>query len=230
MKLIASLLAVISFPALALTFTTEDTPPYNFQKGGAITGSATDILNEMMKRTGIKAGISVYPWERAYKMGLEDKDTCVYSTTRTEPREKLFKWVGPLTDNNWVMFAKADSKISAKSLADVKQYKIGGYQGDALSVYLKGEGYKVDEAMHDEQNVKKLEAGRIEVWGSSSRGGPWLAKQAGVKIKPLFTFKETQMYLACNKSVSDDQIARMNDAIKAMRADGSTDKIFKKYE
>lgn len=231
MKLYAALLSLFIVPlsAQALTFTTEDSPPQNFSKGGAISGFSYDILTEALKRTGLKASISLLPWERAYKMGLEDKDTCVFSTTRTEQREKLFKWVGPLSSNNWVMFAKADSPISIKSLDDAKPYKIAGYQGDATSIYLKEKGFKVEETTNDEQNAKKLDAGRIDLWAAGSDSAPWLARNAGTKVKPLFTFKETQLYLACNKTVGDDVVGKMNDAIKAMKADGTTDKIYKNY-
>ena len=231
MKFYAALLSLLIAPlsAQALTFTTEDAPPQNFSKGGTVTGFSVDIINEMMKRSGVKATISLLPWERAYKMGLEEKDTCVFSTTRTEQREKLFKWVGPLSNNNWVIFAKADSTISIKSLDDAKPYKIGGYQGDATSIYLKEKGFKVEETTNDEMNVKKLDAGRIDLWAAGSDSGPWLARNAGTKIKALNTFKETQIYLACNKSVGDDVVGKMNDTIKGMKTDGTMDKIYKNY-
>lgn len=232
MKLVSLLLGAVALPATAsLTFTTEEYPPYNFSTDGGktVVGSSSDILRETLKRAGLEASFSILPWERAYRMGQEDKDTCVYSTTRTEAREKLFKWVGPLADNNWVVFAKVDSIISAKSLDDIKQYKIAGYRGDATAVFLKEKGMKVEEADNDEQNAKKLGAGRIDLWAAGSLVGPWVAKKASVAIKPLLTFKEAQLFLACNKSVADDQIQKMNDAIKAMRADGSVEKIYKRY-
>ena len=232
MRLIALLLtATFSLPAVALTFTTEDFPPFNFSPDGGktVSGSATDILREAMKRTGLQASISLMPWERAYKMGQDDKNTCVFSTTRTEAREPLFKWVGPLVDNNWIIFAKSDSPIAGKALDDVKQYKIGGYRGDAAALFLKEKNMKVEEADNDDQNVRKLGAGRIDRWIAGSLAGPWIAKKAGVPIKPLFTVKETQMYLACNKGVADDVTKKLNDAIKAIRSDGTAEKIYKSY-
>lgn len=217
--------------AYALTFTTESSPPYNFSKdnGKTIVGSATEVVQEMLKRTGMQATISLYPWERAYKMGLDEKDTCVYSTTRTEEREKLFKWVGPLATNNWTLFAKADSKLALSKLEDAMPYKIGGYQGDAKAVFLKDKGYKLEETISDTQNVQKLEAGRIDLWASGSQDGPYIASQQNIKIKPLLSFKDAQLYLACNKSIPDDQIAKMNAAIAAMAKDGTVENIVKKY-
>ncbi len=232
MRLILALLSLVSVQAGALTLTTEDYPPFNFSTDGGktMTGSATDVMKEVLKRTGINASIVLYPWERAYKSAQDDKDTCVYSATRTEAREKLFKWVGPLAADSWVLYAKGDSTITAKSLDDVKQYSIGGYQGDAKAVFLKAKGLKLDETMKDEQNVKKLEAGRIDLWAASSSVGPWVAKNNNVKIKPIVTFQDVQLYAACNLGMPDADIAKMNEAVKAIKADGTLDKFMKAYQ
>ena len=218
--------------ASALTLTTEDYPPFNFSADGGktMTGSASEVMNEVLKRTGIKATMSIYPWERAYKAAQDDKETCVFSATRTEAREKLFKWVGPLAADSWTLYAKPDSTITAKTLDDVKKYTIGGYQGDAKAIFLKGKGLKVDETMKDEQNVKKLDAGRIDLWAASSSVGPWVAKNNNVKIKPIISFQDVQLFAACNLAMPDADIAKMNDAIKAIKSDGTYDKILKNYQ
>ena len=227
-----AMLLLISAQAAALTLTTEEYPPYNFSTDGGktITGSTTDVMNEVLKRTGIKATKAVYPWQRAYRMALDDKETCVYSATRSVAREKLFKWVGPLAPDSWVLFAKADSTIHASTLDDVRKYKIGGYQGDAKAAYLKERGFSLDEAVNEEQNIRKLDAGRIDLWAASTAVGPWTAKNLGVKIKPVLTFKEVQMYAACNLSMPDADIAKMNEAIKAIKSDGSMDRFLKAYQ
>jgi polar amino acid transport system substrate-binding protein len=232
MKWIVALLSLVTVNAGALTLTTEEYPPFNFSKDGGktITGSATDVMNEVLKRTGIKATISLYPWERAYQSALDDKNTCVYSATRTEAREKLFKWVGPLASDSWTLYAKADSPITAASLDDVKKYSIGGYQGDAKAIFLKEKGLKLEETMKDEQNVKKLDAGRIDLWAASSSVGPWLAKSLGVKLKPVVAFKDVQLYAACNLGMADADITKMNEAVKAIQADGTLDKFIKAYQ
>lgn len=232
MKWLLAVLSLVSVQAGALTLTTEDYPPFNFSTDGGktMTGSASDVMNEVLKRTGIKATMSLLPWERAYKSAQDDKDTCVFSATRTEAREKLFKWVGPLASDSWTLYAKPDSTISAKTLDDVKQYTIGGYQGDAKALFLKGKGLKVDETMKDEQNVKKLDAGRIDLWAASSSVGPWVAKNNNVKIKPIVSFQDVQLYAACNLGMADADIAKMNEAVKAIKADGTLDKFTKAYQ
>ncbi|MFC4159825.1 substrate-binding periplasmic protein [Chitinimonas lacunae] len=224
-----ALLSALALPALALNLTTEDYPPYNMTQGGKVGGLATEIVEEMAKRAQVPVKIGLFPWERAYNMAQSDPDTCVYSTTRTPQREALFKWVGPLVNNDWVLYAVDNAKPIAK-IEDAKNAKIGGYRGDAIAVFLKENGYKVEETTNDSQNPEKLKAGRIDYWATGKQLGAYLAKQKGITgIKPILTFKETQMYLACGKSVPDATITKLNDALKAMQGDGTMDKINKKY-
>ena len=217
--------------AAALTLTTEEYPPFNYSADGGktIVGSSSELLREALRRSALQATITLYPWQRAFNMALRDKDSCVYSTTRTAAREKRFKWVGPLADSTWVLFARADSPIQASTLAELKPFRIGGYQGDAKAAFLKAQGLTLDEAVNEEQNIRKLDAGRIELWAATSEYGPWYARKFGVGIKPVLVFQHVQMYAACNPAVPDDDIARLNDALEAMRQDGSFDRIMSRH-
>lgn len=226
----ASLLASASAFAGPLIITTEDAPPFNYTTDGGktISGFATETVNEMFKRANVPYKTTLYPWVRAIEMAKTEKDTCVYSTTRTEEREKSFAWVGPLAPNNWVMFAKADSNITLSSLEDARKYKVGGYKGDAISLFLQAEKFKVDEAINDEQNIQKLDAGRIELWAAGALGGPFQAKKMNIKVKPLLTFKKAEFYLACNLAVDPAVIKKLNATLQDMVKDGTFDKINKK--
>ena len=51
-----------------------------------------------------------------------------------------------------------------------------------------------------------------------------------IQIKPVLSYNEVQMYTACNLSVPDADIAKMNEAIKAIKADGSYDRFIKAYQ
>lgn len=225
------LLSVSSSFAAGLTIYTEDSPPFQFTKDGKITGVASDVFSAMMAKSGVEHTHEMVPWKRAYEGAKDIANTCVYSTTETESRMPLFKWVGPIVSNDWVVMATNESAVKATKLEDLKGLTIGGYNGDAVAEFLKKEGYKVDEAANDQQNVKKLAGGRIDVWATSDVVGPYLAKVEGVSnLKKLFTFKSTVMSLACNKSVSDEIIGKLKAALKAIEADGTIAKIKANYK
>ena len=48
-------------------------------------------------------------------------------------------------------------------------------------------------------------------------------------MKPIISFKEVEFYAACNPSIPDADINKMNAAIKAIQADGTLDRISKAY-
>lgn len=218
--------------AQGLTLTTEESPPFNYSLDGGktVVGSATQAIHELFKRANMGYTISLYPWVRAYKMAQTEADTCVFSTTRTEEREKSFVWVGPVALNSWVLFALADSSIKLETLEDARKYTIGGYRGDALTLFLKEQKFSIDEAYYDEQNAKKLSGGRIALWATGIQTGPFFADKLKVQIKPLLRFRKTELYLACNTAVAPETIAKLNAALLTMTKDGTTAKIFKQYQ
>jgi polar amino acid transport system substrate-binding protein len=215
-----------------LHLNTEDYPPFNYVDPGTrkVTGISVDILAEALRRTAITGTMTVLPWQRAYAEALGNADTCVFSTTVTDERKPLFKWVGPLTTNDWTLFARADSTIALKTLDDAKPYRIGGYQGDAAGEFMKSGGFTVDAATRDELNPAKLDAGRIDLWVTGKLVGPYYAKSQGiVGLKQVFTINHEDLALACNKGVPDATITALSMAVDAMKADGTAAGIEAKY-
>lgn len=215
-----------------LLITTEDAPPYNYTTDGGktIVGSATEAVQEIFKRAGVSYKIAMYPWVRALEMAKSEKDTCVYSTTRTEEREKQFAWVGPIAPDNWMLFAKADSTIKLNSIDDARKYRVGGYRGDAVTLYLQEQKFAIDEAANDDQTAQKLDAGRIDLWATGNLTGPFVASKMKTKIKPLITIKKAELYLACNNGVAPATINKLNASLQTMVKDGTMEKINKKYQ
>ncbi|MFZ6692514.1 substrate-binding periplasmic protein [Undibacterium sp. SXout20W] len=218
----------------AETLVTEDNPPFNIVnfKTGEITGIATEKVQELMRRADEKYTISAYPWSRAVQMTQNNSDTCAFSTTRTPGRENLYKWIGPLIKNNWVIFARADDTRHPKNIDDLRTYVIGSYRNDAKAEYFSLKGIDTDLANADADNPRKLIAGRFDFWASGELHGMELLKQQGLTklIVPLFTFNQVDMYLACNLSMAQEKVDKWNMILKNMEKDGTSSAIEKKYK
>jgi polar amino acid transport system substrate-binding protein len=219
--------------AAAFKIMTEDYPPFNFQQDGKLTGLATEVVQEIAKRIGHPTDIELLPWARGYGLIQQQDGMILYSMTRTEEREGLFKWVGPIASNKWVFFGKKGSGITLASLADAKKVgKVGTYKDDAAEMFLKAEGFtNLDSVVDDLQNVPKLMAGRINLWIVGELQGIHKAKAKGVndQLEKLLDVKDTQLYIAFSKKTADSDIAQWQKALDAMKADGSYDAIVKKY-
>ncbi|EXF91304.1 amino acid ABC transporter substrate-binding protein [Pseudomonas fluorescens HK44] len=225
-------------PGTDLVLLTENFPPYNMAKNGKnfaqennINGIAVDIVREMFKRAEITYSLTLrFPWERIYKLALETPGYGVFVMARLPDREKLFKWVGPIGPDDWIMLAKADSKITLESLAQARKYKIGAYKGDAIAETLAKQGLKPIVVLRDQDNAKKLVNGQIDLWATGDPAGRYLARQDGVTgLKTVLRFNSAQLYLALNKDVSDEIVARLQAALDQLRKEGVVDDIMARY-
>lgn len=222
----------------SLVLLTENFPPYNMAKNGKnfaqdenIHGIAVDIVREMFKRADISYSLTLrFPWERIYKLALENPGYGVFVMARLPEREKLFKWVGPIGPDDWIMLAKADSKIALESLEQARQYKIGAYKGDAIAETLAKQGLKPIVVLRDQDNAKKLVNGQIDLWATGDPAGRYLARQDGVNdLKTVLRFNSAELYLALNKDVPDDVVVRLQKALDELRKEGEVDAIMARY-
>lgn len=211
----------VAQPALAadIRLVTEEYPPFNLTHNGKIAGLATDLVEATFHKAGISYTLEMLPWARAYSMAETTPGTCVYSTTETPERKDKFLWVGPLVNNDWVLMGRAVGSPAVSKLEEAKPYTIGGYNGDALALFLEQQGYKVELSPRDDLNPAKLANGRIDFWATGSESGPYLAQQMGITgLKAVATFKNTVMSLACNKGTDAAIVAKLQAGLDAVRA------------
>jgi polar amino acid transport system substrate-binding protein len=219
--------------ARAVTIVSSENAPfaYTAKGGGKVVGVSTELLAEAFSRAGLLATVEIYPWARAYMMAKNLPETCVFPLTRLAEREASFRWVGPLSSNKWVLFARSDFQGEISQLSDAGRYAIGGLIDDGPSVFLKAQGLTVDLAGDNHANVRKLVLGRVQLWATGLERGRILAEEMGVReLKPVFLIKEVAHYMACEPSISSKTIDGLNKALDSMRADGAAKRIMDRYE
>jgi polar amino acid transport system substrate-binding protein len=222
----------------SMVLLTENFPPYNMAVNGKnfaqeenIEGIAADIVREMFKRAGISYSMTLrFPWERIYKITLEQSGHGVFVMARLAERENLFKWVGPIGPDDWILLAKANSRIKLDNIEQARRYKIGAYKGDAIAVHLSKQGLKPVVALRDQDNAKKLMDGQIDLWATGDPAGRYLARQEGVTgFKTVLRFNSAELYLALNKDVPDEIVRKLQHELDQMRAEGFVDEAMGRY-
>ncbi|MBN2979342.1 substrate-binding periplasmic protein [Pseudomonas lactucae] len=221
-----------------LVLLTENFPPYNMAKNGKnfakdenIEGIAVDIVRETFKRAGISYNLTLrFPWERIYKLALEKPGYGVFVMARLPDREALFKWVGPIGPDDWVLLAKADSTLKLDDLEHARGYRIGAYKGDAIAESLEKQGLNPVVVLRDQDNAQKLLDGQIDLWATGDPAGRYLARQVGVTgLRTVLRFNSAQLYLALNKEVPDELVTKLQAALDELRKDGRVDEIMANY-
>ncbi len=217
---------------------TENFPPFNmavddknFARDDGIDGISADIVREMFKRAGIDYTLSLrFPWDRLYRLTLDKPNYGLFSTTYTDERKPLFKWVGPLAKTGWVLLAAPGSTLKVPSLKEAGKYTIGAYKNDAVSQHLESQGMTPINALRDQENVKKLTGGKIDLWATTDPVGRYLAKQEGVGgLTTVLRFNDAELYLALNKDTPDEVVERLQKALDELRAEGFIEDITGNY-
>lgn len=221
-------------PSARLEYITEDFPPYNFKgDDGDAHGLNVDLLVEMFKEMGASKGrpdIKIQPWARGYRAAQEKgKINVLFSTTRTEARESLFKWVGPLSEatNALITLKGNPHNVVINSDADFANYKYGAIRDDIGELKLKEAGVTSKQITHGANFpalVKMLNAKRVQAISYNATVGLWLIKQAGFNpddFEIVYSKTIGEHYFAFNKSVDDATVAAHQEALDKVKANAS---------
>jgi polar amino acid transport system substrate-binding protein len=228
------LLAGQSVLSAELTILTENLPPLNYVENGVLVGPSVEFVKEIQRRVGSQEQIQVYPWARAYKMALEDKNVILFGMTYTKVREDKFKWVGPLATKRDILIAKKGSGFKINKLEDAKKVnRIGTLRDDTRERLLKSHGFTNLEPVSDEQlNAKKLALGRIDLWAYKIPGLRTVCDLAGVdytEFEEVYDLREIDLMIAFSKKTSDSIVQKWRDAFNEILADGTIMQIRKKW-
>ena len=217
-----------------LTILTENLPPLNYVDNGVLVGPSVETVAAIQKKVGSLEPIQVYPWSRAYKMALEEKNVILFGMTYTKVRHDKFKWVGPLATKRDILVVKKGSGIMIRTIEDAKKVKqIGTLRDDTRGRLLESYGFTNLEPVSDEQlNAKKLALGRIDLWAYKIPGLRTVCDLAGVdytQFEEVYHLREIDLMIAFSKKTSDAIVKKWQDAFDELIADGTILQIRKNW-
>jgi polar amino acid transport system substrate-binding protein len=217
-------------------YLTEEAPPQNFTKDGELKGIAVDILKAMWERMGFKPGkIKVIPWSQGYQQALSQANTVIFSTSRLEEREKLFKWVGPIRTPRLGLIAKKRNHINITSLEDVKKYRIVTVSDDASEMLLLNRKVPLKSLTRVASlkiAIQKLKEGSVDIIAYGEENVWYYFREHGIDTKQyekLHTISGASDFYAFHKDTPDATIKKFQDAFVTLKKDGSYDKVLIKY-
>lgn len=240
-KIITSMMAVLAFSIFAataaraqdLTVMTENYPPLNYLADGKAGGPSVEIVQLIMDRLGTNSEIKVLPWARAYMLTRETENHILFSMTRIESREDLFKWVGPLAVKRHAFYTAEGSGITIKSLDDARGLIIGVQLDGVDQDFLVRNGFdNLDGISRWQLNAKKLLNGRIDVWLASTVSADEVLRQQNLtgRIKKQAQAFQRPLYIAFNKKTPDSLIERWQAIRDEIYRDGTARAIFEQHE
>lgn len=217
----------------SLSIYTELVPPNQVRlPNGELGGPLVDVVREIQRRVGNTDPIKVVPWSRGYHLLTLEPNTLLFAIARTAERNPLFHWVGPVDEDLYALYVKADSPINLKSLEDAKSLKfISVYRDDVRDQFLTKAGFtNLDRTSDSSASVKKLMTGRIDAISASVVTIDAMLAAAGEpreSVRMAFTFLAAQTWLAFSKGTSEKTIAAWTDALEAMKKDKRFETLMK---
>lgn len=147
--LISVLLSSGTFATPAFTVVTEIFPPYQYEVAGRVVGSAAEIVEQVLARSGINAEITPMPWSRAYTTARKEKNVLIFSMQRTPEREKLFHWIGPVGKLNMALITLHPKPgIYINHITDAHNYLVAVNRFSAPHDFLLRNGFAEDKNLY----------------------------------------------------------------------------------
>jgi len=236
--LIMSIAAISAYSAEKLKFTVSEWPPYEFSQNGTQKGTDIEITKAVCKEMGRDVEFIFYPWKRCLMVAEQKEVDGILSLTTSKEREAFLTYTSEvLNTSDNILFYSNNNKIKFDSYNDLKGKNIGfsaGYTyGDEFEKHGKDKLFTLDPATNEEQNFKKLDAGRTDAFICDKIVGLYMLNQLGFKskISPLpKVVSSFDLYLAFTKKPGNDKLAEdFSAALKKIKKNGTYEKIIDKY-
>ncbi len=192
----------------------------------------TELLDTVAAEMGVTFNISFMPWKRCQKTVQKATAWAAFPYARTPVRERDFHYSDSLYTVDVKFFHhRRDGKrkpIVYSALSDLKKHTVGGVIGYYYVNAFREAGIPMDLVTNEEQNVRKLSSGRVDLIIINETVGWYLinkifpkeeALKFGTVEKPYLT---DSAYLITSRKYPGTRalLARFNRALQRTRDSG----------
>jgi polar amino acid transport system substrate-binding protein len=202
-------------PGAVVRLTTGEWAPYD-GKDLPHYGCDAWLVSEAFEKMGIHVEFGFFPWARGLRLAeIGDWDGAMDWSDYPARREKFYVSSDYLSEQEWVFFYRADRPFDWHNLEDLEGKTIGVTSGyvysEAFSELEHNPRVRIDEASTDVANLKKLLAGRIDVFPLERSVGIWILQsiltpdervQIAIHPQPINQFKP---HLVLSKVVPENE-------------------------
>ena len=215
-----------------------DYAPY-IDKTQANKGFMSEIVVKAFKKEGVNAVLEFKPWKRIEATEINENQRLSFAWIKTNERSKHWRYSDVIMSTTTVFITAKAKGFKWRTLADLKPFKIGvsrGYSYGNEFDAMRGQ-FKIQEAASDEQNIKKLVNGRIDIFPIDPFVGAQIIRDklsatesAKLKVVSEPNLGEDGMHTVCSKkyALCEGLLKKFNEGLGKMKNDGSLQSIIKK--
>lgn len=185
------------------------------------SGSAYEVMHKVAQRAGIADSYKIFPFSRVLETVKATPGMCALGVPRLDGILASYKWAGPIIRQTTMLYVRADDAIVVHDTHPIAGKTLGALRNSGVAERMKALGWTVDEASDSATNLRKLVAGRIDLWAANDLE----ARAAFIGAepphpRPAFAVGTIEGYIACHPSVSAGTVKRLDDAVQSLRAAG----------
>ncbi len=208
-------------------------------------GYILHIAAEAFALVGIRVEMDWYSsWKRAFEQAKNNEADSTCCWFFVADREEDFYYSDPVTEETQVFFHLKSFKFDWETVDDLEGLRIGGntgfHYGDVLDEAERAGRISMDRARSYEQNLKKLLAGRIQIYPAAAiTAYDHLESTYSPGTRALFTYHRKpllrkQLHLLLPKKMNKDRARRVltqfNEGLRRIGENGTYDRIMKNAE
>jgi len=225
-----------------LTVLTEQYPPFNYMENGALKGLSYDLLALMLAdldQPELLERIELVPWARGYQMVQYQPNTLLFSMVRTEQRENLVSWVGPILTNYAACIGKTElsGEFTARPRAESLRGKaVGVIRKDVVDQLVHADAdfsqAKIELIDYPSQAVELLEHDRLDLWCYTKEAVQFYFNQKGVALSNYTTLVDLgpsgELYYSLHRDTDPAIVDALQAALDRLKqpADGQSSSPF----
>lgn len=218
-----------------VVFGTLNYPPYEIEQAeNGLKGFDYEVVSEAFRRMSTPLEVRFFPWKRALQKAKNGTLTGLFSCS---PRD-IFYISDPISTATNALYVRQDfdiKKYQIDKLEDLAKYpelSIGGVAGYATLKRLDAAGISYDTSPDDQTVLKKLFAGRIDVYLSIKEFAEYTLRNLEISHLTKNIALNSKFYHVCfSKSwtAAEKIKEHFNKTLEAIRKDGTYDFIHARY-
>jgi polar amino acid transport system substrate-binding protein len=217
-----------------LTLVTSDLPPMTMPGKAGQRGVLLDLVEAMLQRAELATPPEFFPWARAMLLAGEKPRTLIVPLNRTADREGRFQWLVKLYAQRFTFITLA-GKPRVDTIEQARNLRIASLRASSNVDQLHKHGLppaRVYQSASVADMQRALERGLVDaIYGSELiHTDTWRRSGRDVALLQAgLTLESADVWLAAQGGITDAEKARLQQAHDALLADGSTERLFKRY-
>ncbi|WP_187359879.1 substrate-binding periplasmic protein [Chitinolyticbacter meiyuanensis] len=222
--------------AAPLTLTLQEYPPFMGEQLPA-KGMLTEAVVRVFERAGYPVELQYVPNNRAIEAPRQGAVDGSFGWARTPERERDLMYTAPVMSLRMVFCQRVGAQVRWEALTDLTPYRIGTTLGNFYSSdfdrLVQSGKLHTDNAPSDVANLKKLLAGRIDLFPIDAEVGPYLmsrhltAAQRARLTCPDKAYWSAPMHVVISRKRADGAaiVAAFDKALSQMQLSGELERL-----